>query len=426
MSPLVTIPVLMHAWGLHGYGIWMTITAAPAYLGVLDLGLGEAVAVEMNARVSSGNPHGALRLFQGAWLFTTGMTLVTACALVMIWLEQGRVMPLIPITFQSPATIDAFVIMSVYLLLDFHIDLIGSAYQSTGRVSLGIMLRDLAVPVEVATLVSTVSCGFSLPAVALSLLATKTAFAVSYYAYLIRCEPWFRGGAQLASVGEIVSLVKPASGSLGFYLASTLNSNGLISSLGLFVSPEAAGLFGIARRLCRYPLQFVGVTGRVLIPAMTTAHAQGAHGTFLRLIKYNLAVTAVLSVPYAVLLSLEGPRLMSSVFNISIASGGAIFVALSASAAFEPLWTNLSQALFATNRQHLISSAYLAGCCCLVVVPYVSNSTYAVELCAVGASVVDAAMCIIVARIAVRQFWSGHTEIGLPESIGGQMHGSQP
>ena len=39
---IVSVPVLVRAWGVGGYGVWLMITTAPAYFALSDLGFAAA------------------------------------------------------------------------------------------------------------------------------------------------------------------------------------------------------------------------------------------------------------------------------------------------------------------------------------------------------------------------------------------------
>jgi hypothetical protein len=49
---LVTVPFFLHSWGVAKYGDWLILFAIPSYLGLSDLGLGDASTSDMTMRVA--------------------------------------------------------------------------------------------------------------------------------------------------------------------------------------------------------------------------------------------------------------------------------------------------------------------------------------------------------------------------------------
>ncbi len=48
----VSVPILIHAWGLVYYGEWLLLFTIPSYLGLSDAGLTSAISNELLIQVS--------------------------------------------------------------------------------------------------------------------------------------------------------------------------------------------------------------------------------------------------------------------------------------------------------------------------------------------------------------------------------------
>src|ERR1035438_788215 len=93
LSPIVTVlvqvvsvPVLIHAWGAGRYGDWLLLSAIPSYLTLSDLGFGDASASDMSMRVAANDRDGALRTFQSSWVLVTAISLAALLlASLSVW-----------------------------------------------------------------------------------------------------------------------------------------------------------------------------------------------------------------------------------------------------------------------------------------------------------------------------------------------------
>src|ERR1700730_6627408 len=83
---LGTVPLLLHYWGAAKYGDWLILFAIPSYLGLSDLGFGNASGSDMTMRVAAGDRKGAIETFQSSLALLSGVSLcVGLLAAVTVW-----------------------------------------------------------------------------------------------------------------------------------------------------------------------------------------------------------------------------------------------------------------------------------------------------------------------------------------------------
>src|SRR5580700_3331050 len=83
---LGTVPLLLHAWGAAKYGDWLILSAIPSYLGLSDLGFGDASGSDMTMRVAAGDRKGAIETFQSSWALLSIVSLcVGLLATICVW-----------------------------------------------------------------------------------------------------------------------------------------------------------------------------------------------------------------------------------------------------------------------------------------------------------------------------------------------------
>ena len=83
---LVLIPVLIFAWGIETYGVWLVLTALAAYLALSDLGLTFVAKNEMAMQAAAGDRENAVATFHS--VFARRMVLlaiVAVCTSALVW-----------------------------------------------------------------------------------------------------------------------------------------------------------------------------------------------------------------------------------------------------------------------------------------------------------------------------------------------------
>ena len=194
---------------------------------------------------------------------------------------------------------------------------------------------------------------------ALSMTAVRIAGAVIYYACLRRFEPWVRLGWSHASIAEIRRLSRPALASLSMTLSTALSLQGTVLALGLTATPAAAAVFATARLLTRTPLQFIGLVNRATLPEMTAAYARRDVALSARLILLNLAATALVAAPSALVFTCAGPWLLEHLSKGRLSASTMLFAWLAAVATLQGAWNTVGQFLYSMNRQQTFSHYYL-------------------------------------------------------------------
>lgn len=97
-AQLLSGPVLISSWGLHMYGVWLLLTAIPAYLSLSDLGFTFIAKNDMSIRYARGDQAGALETYQTTLvliLISTLLLSVITTALITLfpasrWFDIGN------------------------------------------------------------------------------------------------------------------------------------------------------------------------------------------------------------------------------------------------------------------------------------------------------------------------------------------------
>jgi O-antigen/teichoic acid export membrane protein len=357
---LVTVPVLSIKWGAAGYGTWLMINTVPTYVILSSFGFGTAAAIDMTRNYALGDRQRVLGVFQSVWVFITLILSSVVLLIFLLWCFRGPLMALLPGVRVQPDTLDAACILVVYAVAILEMSYVGAGFQCSGRYAQGTFLFDLAYPIEAIVFVGVCLLGGRMTIAALSITSVRVVALAAYYLRLQRHEPWMKLGWSHASMSTIRRLAHPAIASLSMTVSSALSLEGLVLTLGLFISPAATAVFATTRMVTRIPLQFVGLASRATLPEMAAAFSTGNKPLSANLVALNLGFTTAVAVPATIVLIVLGPFVVSLLSDHRLSASTELFVWLSLTALFQAAWNTVGQFLFAINKQHKFAYFYLA------------------------------------------------------------------
>src|SRR6266853_4619699 len=145
---LSAVPLLLHFWGAAKYGDWLILTAIPTYLGLSDLGFGDASGSDMTMRVVAGDRQGAVETFQSSLaLLSLVSLLVGLLAATAVWrVPWHRWIRLATLSdFQASAVVLVF---GAYLLVSQQCGILESGFRCDGNFATGNVLGSLLRLIE--------------------------------------------------------------------------------------------------------------------------------------------------------------------------------------------------------------------------------------------------------------------------------------
>jgi O-antigen/teichoic acid export membrane protein len=356
---LACVPILTQQWGASAYGVWLMLSTVPTYVALGGLGFGSAAATDMNHKVAQGDRNGALRVFQSVWLLMTAVMIFIFAVCLIGWIFQQIWIPYFPLALRKPDVINAALILVIYSIVTMQMSIISTAYQSVGRYAQGTFIFDAFTPIEAVAIISVSVNGGGMTDVAIAMTGARVIGVVFIYALLRFYEPWFRIGIRNATKYEAKRLAHPAMAALTMTLSSSLSLQGVVVSLGLFVSPVATAVFSTSRLLTRIPLQLVSMTSRATLPEMAAAFVRDDKTLSAKLAAVNLGFTGIVVVPATVLYIFAGPRILMALSKNHLHAEMSLFLWLALAAGFQAFWNTIAQFLFAMNMQQKFAYHYL-------------------------------------------------------------------
>lgn len=291
---LVSLPLFLHYWNTSTYGVWLMLSAIPAYLSMADVGMVTAAGNKMTMAMGKGDVLEANRIFQSALMFMTIVcgTLALLAVPLILWAHLPGLQ-----TFDQRVALSA---LCVGVLLALFGGLSESVFKSTERYATGTMIGNYIRLGEWVGLMVGLAVVGSFAAVALCGLAARFIGTLAGIVLAGRGKHGVHWGMQAADSEEIRAMIKPAVSFMAFPLANALSFQGLTLLVGTLFGPIAVALFNTYRTIARVAVQVTAIFSHALWPEFSRLFGQGASSVIDKLFRRTSLFGAI----QALLLSL--------------------------------------------------------------------------------------------------------------------------
>jgi len=308
-SQLLLIPLFFDRWGAGLYGEWLMLSSVPAYLTMVDLGIGSAAGNEMIMRAAAGNRAGAQQTYRGA-------------NLVAVWagaasLLIGLLLAAMAAHWQWPRTHlikvhDAALILLLLaagVSLGFQGGVTSAGFRAAGNNALGITLSNLSRLAEALAMGASLLLGHGPLALCLIALLTRALMQVLQHVWLHRICPWLLHPKVPADTTLVKRLIAPSLGFLALPLGNALALQSPILIIGSSMGAPAVAMFSAMRTLARVPVQVANAVNASVWPEMSRAHGAGDQALLRQLHRGTWGITLLMVLAGGGGLTLLGPWL---------------------------------------------------------------------------------------------------------------------
>lgn len=304
---VVSVPLLLHAWGAARYGDWLLLSAIPSYLTLSDLGFGDASGSDMSMRVAAHDRRGALQTFQSSWVLVTAVSLAALLlASLSVWsVPWQRWLKLSSVSSVQAAAI--LLVLAAYVVVAQQNGVMESGYRCDGHFAAGTFWGTVLRLAEVAATTTVAVLGGSFLAVAFTYLSARCLGTIGYALLLRHKSPWICYGVRHAQVETIKQLAAPAFGFMAFPVGYALSLQGFAIVIGVLLGPVAVVAFSTLRTLSRLSVQFIGVIKNGLWPELSRAFGKGDISLARRLHRRACQASIGFSLLGGLLLWISGP-----------------------------------------------------------------------------------------------------------------------
>jgi O-antigen/teichoic acid export membrane protein len=339
---LLTVPVLVNAWGAEQFGLWMMLTTIPTYFALTDLGFVQASTSDMTMQVANGDRKKATATFQSSLLLIGAMC--CAAAAVVVSLTQAWSHWVMPLDYAG-----LIGLLAVFAALSLFSRMSLCSLLATGHYALGTIVYNCLLLVEGLAGLLTAFLGGGFAEVAQCLLAMRFVNMVTIYCLARHKVEWLQYGIGQASMAEVKRLLKPALAAMTIPLALAINLQGVVLIIGTVLSPAAVAIYTPVRTCSRLLIQVIGVVNRASMPELAKASALSDGQGLGQILRLNGFMVAAVLLPGSVAFAVLG-RDFVEFWSAGHIAPDHSFIALLALATFiHGCWYFTSNILLATN-----------------------------------------------------------------------------
>lgn len=349
---LVTVPVLLHAWGTDGFGRWAMLATLPAFLALGDFGIVRVAGARVTALLARGEVAAARVAVHAAWAATLiivgGLALVGTAA----WAALGEA--------KVPGDVaPAIGWLALYGVLTIFVRLHTVMLRAAGHYQLWSWSATGFYALDNAALLLAAAGGADFAqaaaAMALSRAAQLLMVAITGRRWMAGVMPGLSGAAR----SEWAVLARPALAAsvLAIGMAAFLQGSTLL--LGVLAGAAAVPAFVAVRTLARLGVQAALVVAQPLGQEFAVARARGDARRSGRLLAAVLGGAGLLAIGTGGALVLAGGPFIGWWTGGRIEVDHALLALMAVSTFAAVLWSALGQLAEATNRQQALAYAHL-------------------------------------------------------------------
>lgn len=357
---LVSVPVLLAAWGVATYGEWLVLSAIPTYLALSDLSFSSVAGNSMTMLVGQGKQTEAAALGRRLWSIVTPMTAVAVLgALALAFLSRGL--------FGSGAAISATEAQIVLGALFLHVavgnqyGVLDAWYRAGGHYPLGITMRQLGRLLEFGALLVAVFVGAQPGAAAVAFLGGSTAGLAISWVVLRRAVPWSSFRPERPRLQTFRDLLAPGVAYMAFPVGNAISLQGMTIVVAATLGTSTLVVFATTRTVTRAAMLATGTVSNAIWPELSRSIGGGRTAEARAILRSATQLAVAVSILFAVLLAVIGPSLIRSWTHGLVDPPRELLSILLLVVLGNSVWNTLSALIFATNQHQRMAIVFLAS-----------------------------------------------------------------
>ena len=355
----VSVPILMHAWGIKLYGEWVMLSAIPSYLALSDIGLSMVAGNSLALMAEKGDAREMQAIYQSTWVMVSALSMgVLLLAMSVIWFASPA--PLLGLTRISSRTLDwTLLFLFLYMAFSMQSGILRLPFKALKKNPLAAAVVNLIRLGEWIAGTAVALAGGGVVLVAMAFMLGRVVGNVSFGILVSRSQSSLRIGVRHARLRTIRSLLRPSLASMCFPLGLSLTIQGFVLLVGGTIGSVAVAVFSIYRTFTRIPIQLATAVNRAVWPELSYAAGAAQITKARRLVMDMLLSGILLSIVSFVAVYFFGTDMIDFWVRKTLAHNSALLLGLALAASVHVLWQPYWVALMATNLHTRFALAFL-------------------------------------------------------------------
>jgi O-antigen/teichoic acid export membrane protein len=398
---LVTVPVLLAAWGVPTYGAWLVLSAIPAYVALSDLSFSSVAGTSMVMFEAAGKRTEAVALGRRLWSIVTvitGAAALAATAIAVVFgatISNGSAIP-------APETELVLGALFLQVAVGNQYGILDAWYRTGGRYPLGATMRQIWRLFEFGALLGVVLLGARPGIAAISFLGGSVAgFGISWIV-LRKAVPWSTFRPERPHLQTFRELLPPGLAYMALPIGNALSLQGFTVVIGSTLGAAAVVVFSATRTVTRVALQAMGSVNSSVWPELSRSVGAGQIDQARAILRHSVQLALLGSFSLVAVLALLGVPIIRWWTHGLVDPPVLLLFILLVVIVANSAWYTLAAVLAATNRHKRMAVAYLLGTTVAVLAAIPLSAEGGLVGAAVALLAIDVAMVGYVVPAALR------------------------
>ncbi len=359
----VLVPIFLTYWGNQLYGEWLTLSAAVAYLTLVDFGIQSYVINRMNQCYVRGELEACSRILHSA-LYLYLLVSAVAALLMFSGLWFLPIASWFQFTVTKPATVTVVgMLLTLQIVVAVPTGVIAGIYRAAGEYPREIMISNMFRLGSVILTAVVVAAGGKLTSVALLQMLTLAVGMVYVQIDLRRRHPQIHIGLSKADFAEAILFLAPSALFFLIHIATIVIVQGSTLVVSATLGSMSVAVFATSRTLANLLRQGSFSIYNALWPEFTALEARGKHQALGEIHLLTAKMLLMLNLSLAVFLYFTAAHIIEFwtqdriVYDSGLMFGLLLFQVSQA-------WWMMSSLLLASSNNHkgLAICQFVAAC----------------------------------------------------------------
>lgn len=397
---LLLVPFFLSAWGASYYGEWLTLTTLPSILGFLDLGFGTSAGNAFILAYSGGNYQQAANIYKTGFRVITCAVLlcVTASIVVMLAIDQSGLLS--KSLIQPEDAVWAFVLLTASRITGFYNQLYEAMYRCKHRAATSTNYLTIEGLARVGVGIGVLTMGYGVVAFALGNLIVAVVFNIVYALLGLRVLGPLPQGVYDKSIAA--SVCKKGLGYMGSPVWQAIYFQGTTFVVRFVLGAETVAIFNTVRTLCRSINQMFSIVYASILPELQVAYGGGDMAKCRKIFTYSMRMVMLVAFVGILFLFAFGRPLYAWWTHGQLCVPTAVWYVFMASIAFNAIWWTASCIFYVINEPYRFAIYGVTSAVASILLSYLLAVLWGLNGVAVGYSMMDVLMVVLVLPYACR------------------------
>jgi O-antigen/teichoic acid export membrane protein len=272
ITQILTVPILLHYWGINLYGEWILLSALSTYILLSNFGITDAFSNEMTILCGKEKYDQASKIFKNSWLaISISSVLVSFILFIFIFSFPPKSI----LNIQVLSHTDTLIIIALlvgYILSSIQLSIITSAFKAVKEYSFSVSLLNIIRVSEFTLGIILVYLGYGPKIYIFSSLAIRIAGLLFVIRRLKNKHSWINFSISNFDILSLRQIFKPSVASGGFAFGNLLINQGMILLIGSFLGSAPVVVFNTIRTYSRMLLKVSAISINSYSPEMSSLY----------------------------------------------------------------------------------------------------------------------------------------------------------